>query len=108
MEVLGSRGILRAPLLLVLGALLHLLLLALAGGAEAWAHPGGFAGGERRYRDLAAGRMASVRSSFGAPTPTPRRGLATVSTLPPFGLISLLLISCFQIKMRDGGGGGIM
>ncbi|CAM0902747.1 unnamed protein product [Alopecurus aequalis] len=70
MEVLGNRGLL-APLLL--GALLHLLLLALAGGAEAWAHHG--AGGERRYRDLAAGRMASVRSSFGAP----RRGLATSS-----------------------------
>jgi hypothetical protein len=75
METL-ARGSLLLPLL---GALLH-LLLALAGGAEAWAHHGGggFAGGgERRYRDLAAGRAASVRSSFGAP----RRGLATVSTL---------------------------
>lgn len=74
MEVLGSRGLLAPPLL---GALLHFLLLALAGGAEAWAHhgSGGFAGGvpERRYRDLAAGRVASVRSSFGAA----RRGLAT-------------------------------
>jgi hypothetical protein len=70
METL-ARGSLLLPLL---GALLH-LLLALAGGAEAWAHHGG--GGERRYRDLAAGRAASVRSSFG----TARRGLATVSTL---------------------------
>lgn len=75
MEVLagGRRGF---PALLAVVAL-NLLLLALAGGAEAWAHhgAGGFAGGERRYRDLAAGRMASVRSSFGAP----RRGLATSS-----------------------------
>lgn len=63
------------------GLAVLLLLLALMGGVEAFARhgAGGFNGrggaGERRYRDLAAGRMQSVRSSFGAP----RRGLATVS-----------------------------
>lgn len=61
------------------GLAVLLLLLALMGGVEAFARhgAGGFNGrggaGERRYRDLAAGRMQSVRSSFGAP----RRGLAT-------------------------------
>ena len=72
MELLLARGKGGLLALLLLGALLH-LLLALAGGAQAWAHHGG--AGERRYRDLAAGRMESVRSSFGAA----RRGLATVS-----------------------------
>lgn len=75
MEVLagGGRGLLHAALLV--GA----LLVALAGGAEAWAPHHGAAGArsgaERRYRDLAAGRMESVRSSFGKA----RRGLATSS-----------------------------
>jgi hypothetical protein len=104
MEVLGSRGLLAPPLL---GALLHFLLLALAGGAEAWAHhgSGGFAGGvpERRYRDLAAGRVASVRSSFGAA----RRGLATVSTYMHASSIWTNLSASnhlyFQIKTRAVG-----
>ncbi|EMS58145.1 hypothetical protein TRIUR3_10688 [Triticum urartu] len=67
MEVLAGGGRLHAVLLLVGAAL---LLVASAGGAEAWAHHGA----ERRYRDLAAGRMESVRSSFGKA----RRGLATL------------------------------
>ncbi|VAH35717.1 unnamed protein product [Triticum turgidum subsp. durum] len=72
MEVLAGGGRLHAVLLLVGAAL---LLVASAGGAEAWAHHGAAgarAGAERRYRDLAAGRMESVRSSFGKA----RRGLA--------------------------------
>ncbi|VAH35718.1 unnamed protein product [Triticum turgidum subsp. durum] len=74
MEVLAGGGRLHAVLLLVGAAL---LLVASAGGAEAWAHHGAAgarAGAERRYRDLAAGRMESVRSSFGKA----RRGLATL------------------------------
>ncbi|XP_037486891.1 polygalacturonase QRT3-like [Triticum dicoccoides] len=75
MEVLagGGRGCLMHAVLLVGAA-----LVALTGGAEAWAHRGAAgarAGAERRYRDLAAGRMESVRSSFGKA----RRGLATSS-----------------------------
>ncbi|CAN6236218.1 unnamed protein product [Urochloa humidicola] len=68
----------RRAMLPLLGA----LLLALVAGATAWPHHGAvghgaaFAGGgERRYRDLALQRMASVRSSFAA-----RRDLATASS----------------------------